>query len=60
MKRKNVLIAVVLIGLGYLGGVATAPQARAYTEDGTRLMNNLVSEVRGIGQTLQRIERKLK
>ena len=56
MERAAVIAAFVVgIGVG-----ALAPSAFAYTQDETRLMNQVVQELRGIKSELAKISSKLR
>ena len=55
---KKALIVLALVGLGYAAG-AVAP-ASAYTQDPYRVLNSISSDIRGIRNALQSIERKMR
>jgi hypothetical protein len=55
---RRAALAFLLLAAGYAAG-ATTP-ASAYTQDETRLMNQIVGELRGIRSSLQSIERKMR
>ena len=55
--KRTALIAAFVVGIG-VG--ALAPSALAYTQDETRLMNQVVTELRGIKNELANIHRKLR
>ena len=58
-RMKQTALALLLIGAGYIVG-AGAPTASAYTEDTTRLLNKITTELTGIRRSLDTIARKIK
>jgi hypothetical protein len=57
-RLRTTIAALALIGAGYVAGHVTP--AGAYTQDETRLMNQVVTELRGIKNELAQISKKLR
>jgi len=56
---KKFVLAAGLLVASYVAGIAT-PTVHAYTQDETRLMNQIAGELTGIRRSLDVIARKLK